>query len=429
MISDQHAPPGAALAEWRAYWPLIFVSWVGCNLMGIPILSLGAFIAPLEKAFGWSHSEIFLALSVYAAVGTLGSPFAGRLLDRWGPRRVVLPGVILTGIAFGLLGTAGSSLISWLLLWLLYSLAGMLILMQAWTAAVASNFIVSRGLALAVTLTGSAFAAALIPRTAVALISEYSWRAAYGIMGAVWAVVGGLLVFALFRSKQDLARREGAVAKSSETAEALAGVSAREGLRSPVFVKLAIAAFVGEIVIIGVVANTIPMLTKEGMSMADAAWAAGAIGVSAVVGKLICGLLANRIGGQYIMAFLLALPIATALILLQPNPTLLTASLATALLGFSSGGQLEMQVYIVARHFGLKAFGTIFGVIGGVLSLAIGIAPPILGRIYDVTHSYELMLMADIPLSLLAIGLLLIMGDYPDQAPAAEPPALAEAAE
>src|SRR3954451_5737748 len=115
MLSDQTAPPGAALAEWRAYWPLIFVSWVGCNLMGIPILSLGAFVAPLHETFGWSHSEIFLALSVYAAVSTLGSPFAGRLLDRWGPRRVALPGVVLTGIAFGLLGTANSALITWLL--------------------------------------------------------------------------------------------------------------------------------------------------------------------------------------------------------------------------------------------------------------------------------------------------------------------------
>lgn len=429
MLSDHTAPPGAALAEWRSYWPLIFVSWVGCNLMGIPILSLGAFVAPLHEAFGWSHSEIFLALSVYALVGTLGSPLAGRLLDRWGPRRVVLPGVILTGIAFALLGTASSALITWLLLWLLYSLAGMLILMQAWTAAVASNFIAGRGLALAVTLTGSAFAAALIPRTAVALITEYDWRTAYGIMGAVWAVVGGLLVFALFRSKADLARRPDAAARTPATAQALAGTSARDGLRSPVFIKLALAAFVGEIVIIGIVANTIPMLTKEGMSMAQAAWAAGAIGVSAVAGKLICGALANRIGGQYIMAFLLALPIGTALILLQPHPTLLTACLATGLLGFSSGGQLEMQVYIVARHFGLKAFGTIFGMIGGVLSLAIGVAPPVLGRIYDVTNSYDLMLMIDIPLSLLAIGLLLMMGDYLDQVPTAEPPALAEAAE
>ena len=80
--------------------------------------------------------------------------------------------MILTGIAFGLLGTAGNSLISWLLLWLLYSATGQLILMQAWTAAVASNFVAGRGLALAITLTGSAITATFIPRTAVALITD-----------------------------------------------------------------------------------------------------------------------------------------------------------------------------------------------------------------------------------------------------------------
>lgn len=428
MLSDQTAPPGAALAEWRAYWPLIFVSWIGCGLMGVPILSLGAFVEPLQKAFSWTRTDIWIGSMVYAAVGVIGSPLAGRLIDRWGTRRVVLPGVILTGIAFGLFGTAGKLLLTWIALWTLYSAAGQLILMQAWTAAVASNFIAGRGLALAVTLTGSAVTATLIPRTAVWLISSYGWRAAYGVMGLVWAAGGGLLVFLLFHSKQDDARRGGASAAEAGSSEALAGVSAREGLRSATFVKIAVAALFSEIVIVGVVASIIPMVHERGLSLEDAAWVAGVIGASAVVGKLICGAIVQRVGGQYIMAFLLALPLATALILLQPNTTMLSGSVATGFLGFSSGGLLEMLVYLVARHFGLRAFGTIFGVIGGVLSLALGVGPVIAGRVYDLTHSYDLMLIADIPLSLVSVALMLVLGDYPDRLPAPGP-ALAEAAE
>ena len=380
----------------------------------------------MQSVFHWSRSQIGLGLSVYAAVGVLGSPLAGRLIDRWGPRRIVLPGVIVTGLAFGLLGMANSSLLSWLLLWLLYSITGQLILMQAWTAAVASNFIAGRGLALAITLTGSAVAATLIPRTAVALITQYGWRAAYGIMGLVWAAAGGLLIYLLFHSKQDLARGDKAAAAAAT--DAVAGVAAREGLLSAPFIKLGVAAFAGEIVIIGSVVSIIPMMRDGGLTLEDAAWVAGVVGGSAVIGKLICGALANRIGGQYIMAFLLALPIATALILMEPKQTLLTGSLAIGFLGFSSGGQLEMLVYIVARHFGLKAFGTIFGVIGGLLSLAIGIGPVIAGRVYDLTGSYYLMLVADIPLSLIGAGLMLMLGDYPDQAPSPDA-TLAEAAE
>jgi len=147
-----------------------------------------------------------------------------------------------------------------------------------------------------------------------------------------------------------------------------------------------------------------------------------------VIGKLICGTVASRIDGKYIMAFLLALPIATSLILMEPTITTMSAGLAIGFLGFSSGGQLEMLVYVTARHFGLKAFGTLFGVIGGVLSLAIGIGPPIAGWLYDLGNSYDPMLIANIPLSLIGVGLMLIMRHYPDQAPAAAP-ALAEAAE
>ncbi len=263
------------------------------------------------------------ASSVYAAVGVLGSPFAGRLLDRWGPRRVALPGVILTGIAFALLGTANSALITWLLLWLLYSATGQLILMQAWSAAVASNFVAGRGLAIAIVLTGSAVTATFIPRIAVALITEYGWRGAYGAMGAVWALAGGLLVFSLFRSKQDLARRDDKAAATPATAEARSGVSARDGLLSGTFIKLATAALAGEIVIIGIVVNIIPMLTKAGFSREEAAWMFAFVGISAIIGKLICGTIANRIDGKYIMAFLLALPIATALILMAPKVTTL----------------------------------------------------------------------------------------------------------
>jgi predicted MFS family arabinose efflux permease len=240
-------------------------------------------------------------------------------------------------------------------------------------------------------------------------------------------VVGGLLVFALFRSKQDAAVRESA-GSSAAACQALDGVSARDGLRSATFIKIAVAALAGEIVIVGIVVNIIPMVHEGGLSLEHAAWVAGVVGASAVAGKLVCGAIANRVGGQYIMAALLALPIVTALILMEPGMTMLSASIAIAFLGFSSGGQLEMLVYLVARHFGLRAFGTIFGVIGGVLSLAVGVGPIIAGKVYDLTHSYYVMLVADIPLSLIGVGLMMLLGNYPDQA-GSPAPALAEAAE
>jgi predicted MFS family arabinose efflux permease len=302
-------------------------------------------------------------------------------------------------------------------------------MMQAWTAAVASNFVAGRGLALAITLTGSAVTATLIPRTAVWLIDLYGWRGAYGVMGLVWAIAGGLLVFFLFRSKQDEACGNGRTSdRSAPAPDASTGVSAREGLLSARFIKIAIAALVSEIVIVPIVVSIIPMLHEGGISREDAAWVAGVIGASAVAGKLGCGAIVNRVGGQYIMAFLLALPIATALILMQPQQTVLSASLAVGFLGFCSGGQLEMLVYLVARHFGLRAFGTIFGVIGGVLSLAIGVGPIIASKVFDMTGSYYQVFVADIPLSLIGVGLMLTLGSYPDQIRGAEP-VLAEAAE
>src|SRR3954451_1274850 len=167
-MADQGSwPKGAAVAEWRAKWTLVFAATLGFSVVGMSIYSLGAFFKPLHEAFGWDRTLISAGPTVYATTSLVCQPFVGRMIDRWGPRRIALIGVVLSAITYALFATANGSPTGWLLLWPVYSLSVQLILMSTWSSAVASEFEAGRGLALAFTLGGSALSGVIAPISAL----------------------------------------------------------------------------------------------------------------------------------------------------------------------------------------------------------------------------------------------------------------------
>jgi MFS family permease len=410
MAVQQSWPKGAAAAEWGAHWPLVVASALGFTMIGIANFSLGPFMASLEKAFRWSRSEVTSGFTIYAVTCVICQPIVGRMIDRFGPRRIALTGIALTGCAISLFATANGSLTGWLLLWLFYSLAAQLILTPVWSSAVASEFEAGRGLALATTLSGSALSAMVIPIISTLVIDTFGWRAAYPILGGGLAAVLLVVIWFLFYSRRDRLRQsKGTTIPPVET-----GLSTREALRSPSFWKLGIAIFVSFSLVMGFAIHMLPILTSVGLSRDKAALIAGTYGLFAVVGKFSYGLLANRFPGQVIAAAMLALPLGSCALLLTPSPSVAICLIAIGLIGVSSGAQLQLFVYLTTRHFGMRAFGTIFGFISSALTIASGVGPVLAGRLYDMSGDYHLLLAAGIPMSVLASLVMLWVGDYPE---------------
>lgn len=410
MAVQQSWPKGAAAAEWRAHWPLVLGSLLGFTMIGVAFFSLGPFMASLEKAFGWSRSEITSGFTIYAVTCVICQPIVGRMIDRFGPRRIALTGIALTGCAISLFATANGSLTGWLMLWLLYSLAAQLVLTPVWTSAVASEFEAGRGLALATTLSGSALSAMVLPIISTLVIDNFGWRAAYPILGGGVAALLLVVTWFLFYSRRDRLRRsEGTPIPPVET-----GLSTREALRSPSFWKLAIAIFVSFSLVMGFSIHMLPILTSVGLSRDKAALVAGSYGLFAVVGKFSYGLLANRFPGQVVAAAMMVLPLASCALLLVPGPSVATCLIAIGLIGISSGAQLQLFVYLTTRHFGMRAFGTIFGFISSAMTIASGVGPILAARLYDISRDYHLFLAAGFPMSVLASLVMLWVGDYPE---------------
>jgi MFS family permease len=403
----------SAAEEWRKHWPVVLASTLGVGLMSLPVYASGVFIGPLEKEFGWSRAAISSGLMFNAVTALCLGPFIGHAIDRHGPRRFALTGAVLICCAFALLATVNGTLWSWWLVWVLIALAGVCIHPMVWTSAVSSLFTASRGLALAVTLCGTALASSLTPVIGSYLIDRHGWRLAYLGLAGFFAVLVLPALFFLFTSAADRHRAELRSGRASR-APILTGVGPREGLISFRFLRLVLAATTMVLAAVTCVMNLVPILMWSGHPRATAAGIASAVGLSTVAGRATAGWLLDRISGNLVAAVSVGLPVTAYLLLIFEPRSTPAAVAAASIVGLALGAELDTVAYLTSRHFGLRSFGFLFGVVGGVLNVATAAGPLLASFVYDVTRSYEPVLWAFVPISLLGSVLFATLGRYPD---------------
>lgn len=406
-----------AAGEWRAHWSVIVPAAAGIMLCSAHAHVLGVMIRPLEAEFGWPRAEISAGMLVIALTAAVLAPMVGMAIDRIGARRIALAGIPVFCGAMALLGTTGGSILGWWALWLLLALGNMLILPVVWLSAINGYFFRSRGLAMAVALSGTGLGAALFPPLANWLLETQGWRGAYLAMGAICAAIAFPLALLWFRPRR-VETVEGARPEPVDRAET------RAVMRSPRFLKLAGAAVVFAVASCALTGNAVPVLIGEGLTPATAAATAGLLGLGSIAGRLCGGVLLDRFNGNVVAAVSVLLPVIPATILLATDASQGWAALAFVVMGLSVGTELDACAYLAARHFGTRHFGALFGTINGLLLFGNGLAPLVSNHVYDVTRSYDLVLWALIPMFVAAAALFLMLGRYPqhEAAPAAALP-------
>lgn len=407
------ASQGSALAEWRANWPVALAATLGCSLTSIHVYSIGVFIFPLETEFGWTRAEISSGMMILGVVGVLLSPFVGGAIDRWGPRRIGLGGAALHLCTFATLSQVTGHIWTWWAAWLLVSTSAAFISPTVWAAAISSLFHKSRGLALAVVLTGTALSSMVVPAIGNTLVQHIGWRAAYVGISLSWAAVVLPLLWLFFYGASDRRRgRDGS--RGASAAQLVSGLSARDGFRSPKYLCLALGAAALMFASGGILVNLVPILKADGVSMSTAAWIAGMTGIGTISGRLATGWLLDRFQANVVGAIGVLLPIFTAALLLAFPGSVPFAIAAALLLGLNLGSEVDAVGYLVARHFGLRAFGALFGTIIGITNLLLGVGPLVANHIYDLTRSYDVFLWIAIPTCLVAALLFLAVGRNPE---------------
>lgn len=397
--------------EWRLAWTLPLVSAVGYGIGVAHNYSFGVFILPLEHQFGWSRTAITGGLLMYSIANVTLSFLLGMMIDRWGARRIALPGMAVYCAAIAGLSLVGSSIWSWWGLWVILGLSTLFVNSTLWSTAVVSRFDRSRGLALAVTLCGGGLSAIVVPLLANYLVDKLEWRLAYVALGGTLAAVALPLLFLFFRDRRDVVRDKGAHAAAAQVTE-VGGYTLREALRSPRYLKLATATTLMLLCLLAMFINLVPILVSHGVSRDVAAGLAGLSGLGSIVGRLCAGWLLDRVNGALIGGIAFAMPILTALLLLFGGAPV--AALAAFLLGLTVGTEMDVIGYLTSRYFGLRNFGAVFGSVIGLMSLATGLGPLLGNLIYDKFHSYEYLLIGIIPVFAISSWLIFSLGAYPE---------------
>jgi MFS family permease len=315
VSSTTAAPAIPARTEWREYWYLPVVAAFGYSAAGLHVYGIGPLMEALHREFGWTRAQILSGSAIVSFVVALASVPMGILIDRFGPRRISLVGLLLIGGAVALLGTATGTTVNWLSLWVLVALASIPIQATVWTTAVVSRFDTSRGLALAVTLCGSSIGAFAFPLLSAWLLQRFGWRQAFFGLGSLWAIAILPLVFLFFRGAQD--SRRGGQLRSATTTNLLSGLTLQQALCNPAFYRLLLATLFFTFAIFGSIVNFVPILTGTGAPLMTAARAASLIGIFSLVGRLSTGAVLDRFPAHIVGAVCFLIPIPGCVLLLS----------------------------------------------------------------------------------------------------------------
>jgi MFS family permease len=390
---------GVAMQELKANWGLLLAACICSSLVGIHYHILGMLIKPLGIAYGWSRGDTTVALTIASVLLPPVAIAVGWLGDRFGPRKIVLPGIILYGVAFSLLGLAGPSLWSWYALFSLYALVGFGGGIVLWSKAIVQKFDAQRGLALAICSSGVGILVAIIPTVILYFIASFGLRGTFFAWGACSVAI--MLPVAWLFCPRDV--------RHAGTAEADLVVqrsSFKTTLRIPAFWWLAIAVLAIGVCNGPLVVQMQPMLTDSGMSPQLAARAAMVMGPALIASRLSVGFLFDRFPARTVAGFCFIAPALASLLLARLDGSFIVAVPAVTAAAAAHGAEVDVAAYLTGRYIGKHHYGFAFGTIIGLYGLGLSLGSTIAGYIHDLAHSNTYVLVMIAAVSVVAVSLI-----------------------
>jgi sugar phosphate permease len=345
---------------------------VGCALYGLPF-----FYDFFVRDLGWTRQQVTSgnALSKLV-VGPVFGFAAGLLIDKLGPRRLMLAGIVMAGGA--LIGLAGVTTLAAFYLFYFFNALGYVsggplpvqVLLTRW-------FKDARGMAMGTAYLGIGIGGALVPLLAVALTQSFGWRGALRLLGILMILVAFPAAF--FVREPPRLESEG---RSGDKASLL------PALRQPAFWLLV----VGSLASIGAIGGTTQNLKlylslDRHLDQRQIAGILSLILVGSIVGRLTMGWLADRWPKKHVMLLIYAIvacsipPLAFA----SEPPTI---RLFAFLFGIGLGGDYMIIPLVAAELFDLRVIGRLLGVVLTTDSIAEAVVPLGVATLRDRTGSY-----------------------------------------
>ena len=380
--------------------PRLFYGWyiVGAGfltqfVMGLLLFhSFGTYVALMQADFGWNRTTFSIAFAVQRVESGVLGPIQGWVIDTYGPRRVMLVGMVMFASGFFVLSQV-QSLWSFYLAFMLIAVGASLGSFLAVVVSLVNWFRERRTLALSMLSLG--FAVGGLAAAPVALLIEaVGWRAAAFSSGVVVLLVGIPLALVVRHRPEPYGLLPDGASSTSSLADDPDGegewaMTTREALRSPSFWLISFGQASALLVIGALMVHLVVYIHEDlGYGLGLAALAITIQTVGQISGQVAGAYFGDRFSKRLLIVLAL-LGHALAMFLLALASGLPMIYTAVAINGAAWGLRAPLQMAIRADYFGRKQFGTIMGFSSLVIMLGMIAGPTFAGVMYDQTGSYR----------------------------------------
>ncbi len=361
------------------------------------------FFLPVTQDLGLTRASTSLAFSLARAEGSLTAPIVGYLLDRYGPKPLMLAATLFAGIGYMLFAFV-HSYTTFLIVYLgVISLAFNAGFVHAPTVVANSWFIKLRARAMTVVSAAVPIGGALITPLLAVAVQNFGWRWAALVAGGLFIAGGVPLSLAIRRSPESVGmapdggplenpQGDKSGAQSTNNAVNEPEVSARQAFRSPIFWNLILSMTARSAAFTTVTTHFIPMMVWKGMSQTEASVLLAGFAIINLPIHFLLGWIADFVNKPKLVTFCLLLGFVAVL------PMLWSSSLWALWFFTAFYSVLDASIPVfwasVGDFFGRKSFGAIRGNMNLFYTWGAVLGPVLAGYVYDRTQSYALVFWA-----------------------------------
>lgn len=360
--------------------------------------ALGQFLYPVSQSLDVNLTSMSLMFTVSAFVGMIWNPIAGQLLAKHGIRVVAAISVAVHALSFAAMGLMGS-------VFGFYSLSAVMALGAAFTTQMIGPVLINRwfkeknGLAMGIMMSGVGLFGAVLQPVTAGIITKFGWSAAYLSLGLISCAIVLPVTLLLYRNAPEdkglkaYGAAEGADAPAAAAAAkaapvALPGITCKRALKSPAFYCL----FIFMMFLCGACSfnpHIGPLAIESGFTTQVGGNAMACWMIGTMIGSLIIGSLADKLGAQKTAILAMCCGIVAVLILATMRTNLIAFYGSFLIYGLLASSMGTMAPLLTSSLFGYKEFSQIFGYILAAINVASMVLVPLYGLILDTFQSYQ----------------------------------------
>ena len=388
---------------WHFYygWIIVGVALVSMAFWFGIRTTFSVFYVALLEDFPWSRGEAAGVQSMALITYTIMAPLVGGLIDRFGPRRIIIPGILLLASGLILCAYIETLLQFYLIYGAIVGIGVTCIGIVSYTAILAHWFEKKRGVASGLAVSGMGLGTFLLVPLSQHFISLWGWRAAFASLGGLVLVVLLPLNALFLRHKpQDLGLYPDGLKAGEPPKEGGLEVvdlswsqtdwTLTKALRTGRFWALMVFPFLVVIAVYVVLVHNVRFLVDQGVEKMTAAFVFALVGIISSAFRIFWGWLSDRIGREntYTLGAICICLGISSLVLLESTGERGFIYPFTIFFGAGWGVTAPMFMAVAADLFQGRRFGLIYGILEGIIGIGGALGAWVAGFIFDVSQSY-----------------------------------------